>query len=112
MDDITWLKSLKVGDEVCIEEDHSVKIAKIERLTPSGGVYIGNMKFNKHGICHIDKWHSAYLIPVTPELREKVLRGKLLARLTLMKWNQYDTPTLVKILNLIKPTEVDESCLP
>ena len=101
MDDITWLKSLKVGDEVCIEEDH-VKIAKIERITPGGTIYIGNMKFDKHGVCRIDKWHYASLTPVTPEIREKVLRAKVLTRLTLMKWNQYDTSTLIKVFDLIK----------
>lgn len=81
MDD--WLKTLKVGDEVCYDTAYiseNYVIATVSGITPTGMVRLDNgLLFNKGGFCR-DKMRNFryHLQPVTDEIREKVRRKELL----------------------------------
>lgn len=64
MEDKEWLKELKVGDKVFIVEEYynqkSTKIASVERITPTGQIVIGNMRFKNGLIPSSDRWRTHY----------------------------------------------------
>jgi hypothetical protein len=45
-----WLAELKVGDKIKVEHDYiAVRTAIIEKITPTGRIYAGNLKYSHNG---------------------------------------------------------------
>lgn len=77
-----WLASLKVGDEVCYSSYRSnYTISKVKKITPTGQIVLENGNRFKEGVYRsgTGAWATLYrLKPVTEEIREKILRTKLI----------------------------------
>jgi hypothetical protein len=85
MDD--WLKTLKPGDEVCYEysplgNKHYV-ITTVAKITSAGNIKTADGKLFVKGF-YIDSGIGRtgyHLMPATDEIRSKIRRSKLIARL-------------------------------
>jgi len=94
-----WLKSLKPGDKVCY--NHRMggwHIVKVKRITPTGRITLeNNIKCDNTGYYCVRGvfWGSFFIEPITDEVRESILRQKLLSRLRCeVNWKDYTTKQL------------------
>lgn len=61
-----WLGNLKVGDNVFVRSDFSLKLGKVSKITPTGRITVFNSTFS-----HLGKAESGYSVvrleEATPE---------------------------------------------
>jgi len=113
MDSKTWLKTLKVGDEVAIEryslEKYEYSIHKIEKITPTGQIKLEGKEVRfKNGVemRRTGAWDFPDEIkPVTDEIRMRIeesrLRRKLISALTKINISELPTEKLRKIKEIV-----------
>lgn len=68
-----FIKNLKVGDPVVISSRFGMSLKKVERITPSGRIVIGDMTFNPDGYERGGgSWVRSVLREATPKLIEVI----------------------------------------
>ena len=74
-----WLSSLKVGDEVWIQQGwHKKVIITITKITPTRKFRCSNGNlYNKSGSTGSDTWSYHSINKITPKIREEIVRRKL-----------------------------------
>ena len=91
-EDVSWLKDLKPGDEVAIDNSgiwhrNYYVISKVTKITPTGRIKLENgRQFFKNGM---EIGGSSYFSPlrqITPEIREFIKRRELLGKLKFEKF--------------------------
>jgi len=66
---------LNVGDNVVVRGCFSDEIAKVERITPTGRIYVKGKYYNKHGWeIGGDTWEKAYIDYATKEEIDRILQ--------------------------------------
>ena len=81
-DDMEWLKSVKVGDEIAISYSSPWRIGyaicKVEKITPTGRIKLDNgTQYNADGEKIGDRY-SHPLRQITPEILELIKRRSLM----------------------------------
>jgi hypothetical protein len=110
----SWLKRLKVGDDVIVQYygmggRQTLAIKKVERVTNTQ-IIIGVAKFRKGNGCEIGGgYHSADLLMPTPEalaiVKETNRRRDLIIKFRAIQENKLSTDTLAAIVALIDSDE-------
>ena len=105
MDRAEWLKSLRVGDEVAIDEGrYGVRwtIKSVKKVTPKGQFRVGHYLFNQHGACSQGAWDHWQIVPVTDEIIEWVRRDRVLSEVRNFSFASLTTDQLEQIWAVIK----------
>lgn len=76
-----WIKNLKEGDLVIVESNLSSRIAKVEKITPSGLIKVNGVLYNKDGFMRGgDSWNMPKLREATDEAVQQVRDIQLIAK--------------------------------
>lgn len=76
-----WIKNLKEGDLVIVETRLSSRIAKVEKITPSGLIKVNGVLYNKNGLMRGgDSWNIPILREATDEVVQQVRETQLIAK--------------------------------
>jgi hypothetical protein len=101
-----WLKALKPGDDVGIEDSYrSRKTAKVVRFTPTGRIVTDSGKFAPDGWeIGASSWRKSHLIEITDALREEIEHKQLIERLSNQNWykKHITTDQLRRIDSILK----------
>ena len=62
-----WLGNLKVGDNVFVRSDFSLKLGKVSKITPTGRITVFNSTFS-----HLGKAGSGYSVRLEEATPEKI----------------------------------------
>jgi hypothetical protein len=92
----------KRGDRAVIQSNYGLTLAVIQNVTPTGRIvtdYGG--KFAANGWEMGQSLSPRQILPLTPELEEKLLRQNLLRDIPETKWKKLATETLMEIKKLI-----------
>lgn len=90
MDNMDWLKNLKPGDEIVVDQSnnwdrHKYKIEKVEKITPTGRIKLSDgSQYDPSG-----KRIGSYDRPlkqITPEILDIIERRKLISQLEFDKF--------------------------
>lgn len=104
-----WLLTLAAGDEVAVSYGIDARLQKVVKTTKTQIVLNNETRYNRSTghRCGQDSWNSSWLVKVTPELRERLLRQKLVARAVSLvvekELNKLPTKSLEKLISLFKP---------
>jgi hypothetical protein len=91
------------GDKAVIQSNYGLTLAVIKNVTPTGRIvtdYGG--KFAANGWEMGQSFSPRQILPLTPELEEKLLRQNLLRDIPETKWKKLATETLMEIKKLIE----------
>ena len=107
MDRKEWLKSLKIGDEVCYDAgkygSSFYVITRVDKITPAGKIRTADeILFNLDGENSVDKYFPYVLQPVTDEVREAGERRIIIDIIGRVKFDKLETAKLREIINIIK----------
>lgn len=70
-----FIKNLKVGDIVIVENRYSQSVRKVDRITPAGNIVVCGVIYNKNGLERCgDTWNKNFLSEATPESINKIHR--------------------------------------
>lgn len=118
-----WLKELKIGDEVIVEERRksnlNYRLLKIKSITRTGKIRLENDSLYTNGYytdrreCrHYSTWKNCCLIPATKENIEKLVeRPEVIKYLNNFNFgNIEDTKMLTFLKNMIKLEEEKQCC--
>ena len=73
--------NVSVGDEVIVSGRYSEKIAKVERITPTGRIRVEGTYYNKYGWeIGGDVWSRSYITYVTEEKAEKIKQRQTISK--------------------------------
>jgi hypothetical protein len=92
----------KSGDKAVIQGNYGLTLVEIKNVTPTGRIvtdYGG--KFAANGWEMGQSLSPRQILPLTPELEEKLLRQNLLRDIPETKWKKLATETLMEIKKLI-----------
>lgn len=112
--DTDWLKKLKVGDKVIVNNcpgrlGNSYEESEVEKITPTGRIKVkGEDKYFINGhIKGVSKWASgSYLREYTPESYKKYIQAPdIISVLRNYKWTNLTPDQLIEIHNKIKQME-------
>jgi hypothetical protein len=95
--------SFKRGDRAVIQSNYGLTLTVIKNVTPTGRIvtdYGG--KFAANGWEMGQSLSPRQILPLTPELEEKLLRQNLLRGIPETKWKKLSTNTLQEIKKLIE----------
>lgn len=120
-----WIKTLKVGDEVCITNrgntiDNIIdnmfaqclganiqgeivcKIEIIEGILSNGGVVVGDVIYNQEGQAKGHKITNPLprLFPITDELKELAWKMKFSENIKNTEWSKFPVNTIAKIMKI------------
>jgi hypothetical protein len=101
-----WLKSLKVGDEVCYNRlivGKDYVITPVEKITLTGKIRTENgLLFDNDGFCRDSAFGGHYLLlrPVTEEIREGIRRYEIYKKLKCFNWEKLTTEQLEAIAEI------------
>jgi len=102
MDD--WIKKLKAGDTVIIHGKWSDRLAKIDKITPTGKIKIGDTHYSPDGysIGNGTRLYVTSLCEATPEAIEALRQKEVIieATYTLRNKNSLTYEQAVKILEI------------
>lgn len=105
-----WLDSLQIGDKVAMDIGSygysRYSIATITKVTPTRRITTSNGRvFNANGSEYGkgSNWGSGtYLEPVTNDIRERILRNKLISELKEINFEGLTTEQLLSIQSIVK----------
>lgn len=95
-----WLANLKAGDEVAIDSGfNGYELLKVDRLT-STQILCGTRRFRRDSGRMVggSGYSVPYLKEVTPSVRERIERNRILTKLHYMKWDKLDTNQLRRVI--------------
>lgn len=105
-----WLKSLKVGDEVAVNQGFErFVLARVEKVTKAHGgtVFVGNRRYDTIGGRERgnDGFYHRNIVEVTPEIREQIERRHYIDTICSAKGDQlakFTTERLAAICALLQ----------
>jgi hypothetical protein len=103
-----WLDNLKVGDEVCYRVGSisfkNYVIKTIDKITPTRRFKIDDLQFDSSGreMGNTDKWQTTKeLLPVTDEVRNAILKDKILSKISGFNFKTLNIEELKQIYTII-----------
>lgn len=102
-----WLASLKEGDQVFVSGNYGESIKKIDRITPTRLMKIGNVRF-KDGSQIGDSCWKYSIYPVTQEVVNKMHKRDLVFKLKRIRYEDISLEILEKIESILKE---DKQCV-
>lgn len=81
MENKDWIKELKVGDKVFIEQRHGLSLTTVKTITKKGYIRTEYNYLFRNGTCRIDAYTSWDLKQCTPELENKFHFNNKIARM-------------------------------
>lgn len=105
-----WLVNLKVGDEVAIKSgyygEYRYRIGVIEKITPTRQIKLvgSNIRY-KNGEMIGKKGVFDYrdnLVPISEEIKNILLKEKLVSKISKVKFNEFSTEKLQKVLAILE----------
>ena len=109
--DTAWIAALRPGDEVVIDHGrygaHNYEVHKVDKVTPSGRIVIGDRTFNPNGWERGGhQYHMLVIQEATPELRQRVIelkeRAAILATIRRVNWHALPTAQLRAIAAILE----------
>jgi len=103
-EDFEWLKTLKVGDEVAVDNSNhwhrnNYSIYRVIKITPTGRIKLSDGSQYQPNGRKIGDSHSQPLRQITPEILDIIERRKLMSRLEFDKFKGLlDTKKLKTLL--------------
>lgn len=106
LDNFEWLGGLMVGDEVAynisIGARPTYKVSRIEKITPTRQIVLADgSRFQRNGSRELHGHTFTYIVPVTGDIRDGILRSSLLDTISKAKYWKFETQHLVDIVNVI-----------
>ncbi len=100
-----WLASLKPGDDVAVVgwgTALGVEIFKVDKVTPTGRVRVGNQLFTR-GRCNVNTGGGWRIEPATQEVRDSLERSRLASKLQhKVNWCAYPLSALRAVNAIIE----------
>jgi hypothetical protein len=104
--DKDWLKTLKVGDEVCYKTRWGgYRVVKIAKITPTGQIKTDDNRTFKDGVCRADTWEYWDLEPVTTKVRDYLLKRELVNEMKSVVWEKVPIVHLLMVKNIVTGIE-------
>jgi hypothetical protein len=91
-------REFKVGDEVLVRYDNKMWLAKVEKITPSGRVKVGDTYYKKDGHEIGGGWYKKRITRPTNKDKDEIKRRKLINTLTSFDWDKVSLSVLSHIL--------------
>jgi hypothetical protein len=92
-----WLAGLKVGDEVAVKSRNTTRIKKLTRATPTLiGIETSETFDRTSGMQRgkRDRWDFLHIEPVTDDIRNTLVRSRIMSRLVGLSWSTVEALTL------------------
>jgi hypothetical protein len=100
-----WLDSLNEGDYVAINYSSfgvNWVIKKIEKITPKRYITVDGNKYNSKGISTGESYHQKSLEPVTQEIKDHVLKRRLINQIEKVDLKNMSLEKLQAIYEVVK----------
>ena len=99
-----WLEKLKVGDKVFVRSNSGIRLATVQRITPTGRIVVNNTQFSS-GVNRSNMWDIMTLDEATEEKIQQykinVFIRKVYAALKINKSMNYEQAKQInELLNL------------
>lgn len=99
-----WLEKLKVGDKVFVRDNSGIRLATVQRITPTGRIVVNNTQFSG-GVNRSNMWNIMTLGEATEEKIQQykidVFICKVYAALKINKSMNYEQAKQInELLNL------------
>jgi len=93
----------KRGDRAVIQSSYGLTLTTIKNVTPTGRIVTQvDDKFAANGWEMGRTLSPRQILPLTPELEEKLLRQNLLRDIPETKWKKLTTATLMEVKKLVE----------
>ncbi len=103
-----WIKTLKIGDQVCynnspsFSKERSYVVTKVKKITPTGRVTLeDDTQFDNTG-CKGSNSSICFLEPITQEIAVYIKRKRMINKVKQMKIDDLTNEQLIQIIDIIK----------
>lgn len=98
---------MKAGDEATVFLGSRIRgIYRVDKVTPTGLVKIGDVVFNKDGSRRGDNsWLSESIAPTTQEHRDELIRRRRVSEIEKTDFNKLTLDELSRIIDVIHESE-------